>query len=549
MSTATWAPALAAWMTVGLVTSGVLSAMALLLQWLARGAFATRAVWSVALLATIGLSVTQPMRQAEPTPTNGRAWPAVTLVAAANAPRVPTVWARIDHAVRDAATGAQQGVRSMATASASTVRGWPITAQWALLLLCPLASLGMLALGAWSYRTQRMALRAAQIMSIDETMVHVSPSFGPAVFGTRDPRVVVPRWMLDRSADEIRLVLQHEQAHIAARDPLLLLSGCLALALLPWNPFAWFMLSRLRLAIELDCDARVLAAGASTRRYGALLIDLSAASAPLPALTGAPAFSHRASHLERRIRTMTTRPGSLRTTRRVMAIAITSGALLAACGAELPTSAELEGMDVTAAQQRAEKLTAPAAVTEFVIDGKAATAVEARGLLAERIATIDIRKKSKDANVISITTRDAKGTSQVTERNVSRVAGDVGSIVFSAAGDGSEKVVIGTKTSDAVGGLVIRTDTLGARTVVMLRADGTTGDSTRTLRLGRAISFSGSTPPSDVLIIVDGVKATQADLRMSADRIQSVEVIKGAAAEKLYGPEGAKGVIRVTTKK
>lgn len=549
MSAATWAPALAAWMTVGLVTSAVLAAMALLLHWLARGAFATRAVWSVALLATIGLSVTQPMRQAEPTPTSGRAWSSVMLVAATGSPRVPTAWERIDHAAREAATGAQQSVRSMAMASASTVRGWPMTAQWALLLLFPLASLGMLALGAWSYRTQRRALRSAQVMSIDETTVHVSPSFGPAVFGTRDPRVVIPRWMLDRSADEIRLVLQHEQAHIAAGDPLLLLTGCLTLALLPWNPFVWFMLSRLRLAIELDCDARVLAAGASTRRYGALLIDLSAASAPLPALTGAPAFSHRASHLERRIRNMTTRPGSLRTTRRFMAIAITSGALLAACGAELPTSAELEGMDVTAAQQRAEKLTAPAAVTEYVIDGKAATAVEARGLLAERIATIDIRKKTKDANVISITTRDAKGTSQVTERNATKVAGDVGSIVFRATGDGSEKVVIGTKISDAVGGLVIRADTLGASTAVMLRADGTTGDSTRTLKVGRAISFSGSTPPSDVLIIVDGVKGTQADLKMSADRIQSVEVIKGAAAEKLYGPEGAKGVIRVTTKK
>ncbi len=549
MSAATWAPALAAWMTVGLVTSGVLAAMALLLHWLARGAFATRAVWSVALMATIGLSVTQPMRQATPTPTNSRDWSSVTIVAAAGAPRAPTVWERIDHTARDAATGAQQSVRSMATASANTVRGWPISAQWALLLLCPLTSLGMLALGAWSYRTQRRALRSAQVMSIDETTVHVSPSFGPAVFGTRDPRVVIPRWMLDRSADEIRLVLQHEQAHIAAGDPLLLLSGCLALALLPWNPFAWFMLSRLRLAIELDCDARVLAAGASTRRYGALLIDLSAASAPLPALTGAPAFSHRASHLERRIRNMTTRPGSLRTTRRLMAIALTSGALLAACGAELPTSAELEGMDVTAAQQRAEKLTAPAAVTEYVIDGKVASAVEARGLVAERIATINIRKKSKDANVIAITTRDAKGKVEERELTASNATGTVDSIVFRAKGDVREEVVIGSKALVTVSGVAIRADTLGAGNAVLVRAGGTSGDTTRALRLGRGISVSGAVQPSDVLIFVDGVKATEAAMKMSPDRIQSVEVIKGAAAEKLYGPEGAKGVIRITTKK
>uniref|UniRef100_UPI0033411ED2 M56 family metallopeptidase n=1 Tax=Gemmatimonas sp. TaxID=1962908 RepID=UPI0033411ED2 len=293
-------------------------------------------------------------------------------------------------------------------------------------------------------------------------------------------------------------------------DPLLLLSGCLALALLPWNPFAWFMLSRLRLAIELDCDARVLAAGASTRRYGALLIDLSAASAPLPALTGAPAFSHRASHLERRIRNMTTRPGSLRTTRRFMAIALTSGALLAACGAELPTSAELEGMDVTAAQQRAEKLTAPAAVTEYVIDGKTASAVEARGLVAERIATINIRKKSRDANVISIVTRNATGTVL-------------------------EERPIGKSVEGAVNGLAFRVDTLAANKAVLLRPDSRTADTTRI---------------EGLMILVDNVRSTPAEMnKLSPTKIESVEIIKGAGAEKLYGPEGAKGVIRITTKK
>ncbi|MCO4098868.1 MAG: hypothetical protein HEQ38_05595 [Gemmatimonas sp.] len=489
MSAATWAPALAAWMTVGLVTSGVLAAMALLLHWLARGAFATRAVWSVALLATIGLSVTQPMRQAEPTPTNGRAWSAVTLVAAANAPRVPTVWERIDHTARDAATGAQQSVRSMATASAGTVRGWPVIAQWALLLLCPLASLGMLALGAWSYRTQRLALRTAQVMSIDATTVHVSPSFGPAVFGTRDPRVVIPRWMLERSADEIRLVLQHEHAHIAAGDPLLLLSGCLALALLPWNPFAWFMFSRLRLAIELDCDARVLAAGASTRRYGALLIDLSAASAPLPALTGAPAFSHRASHLERRIRTMTTRSGSFRTLRQLFAGVLATCTLLAACGAELPTSAELEGMDVAAAQRRLARLSATAAVTEFVVDGKASTEIAAQSIAAERIASIDIRKKSREANVISITTRTSFGSVEKT------------------------------------------------------KPIGTNVESTISVQTSSPNSFDG-------LILLDNVRITPAEMnKLSPNKIESVEIIKGADAEKVYGAKGSEGVIKITTKR
>jgi TonB-dependent SusC/RagA subfamily outer membrane receptor len=100
-----------------------------------------------------------------------------------------------------------------------------------------------------------------------------------------------------------------------------------------------------------------------------------------------------------------------------------------------------------------------------------------------------------------------------------------------------------------VSGVVIRADTLGASNAVLLRADGATGDTTRTLRLGRSVAFRGVGQPSDVLVFVDGVKATEAAMKMSPDRIQSIEVIKGAAAEKLYGPEGAKGVIRITTKK
>jgi len=63
------------------------------------------------------------------------------------------------------------------------------------------------------------------------------------------------------------------------------------------------------------------------------------------------------------------------------------------------------------------------------------------------------------------------------------------------------------------------------------------------------MAFVPAGKSSEVLIFVDGVKATESAMKMPPDRIQSIEVIKGAAAEKLYGPEGAKGVIRITTKK
>jgi TonB-dependent SusC/RagA subfamily outer membrane receptor len=55
------------------------------------------------------------------------------------------------------------------------------------------------------------------------------------------------------------------------------------------------------------------------------------------------------------------------------------------------------------------------------------------------------------------------------------------------------------------------------------------------------------------LFIVDGVivsesRADQSFVSSPAD-IESIEVIKGAAAEQLYGPRAAHGVISITTKK
>jgi TonB-dependent SusC/RagA subfamily outer membrane receptor len=172
---------------------------------------------------------------------------------------------------------------------------------------------------------------------------------------------------------------------------------------------------------------------------------------------------------------MTERPVAHTTTRRLASLSLGALALIAACGAELPTSAELEGMDVTAAQQRTAALAPALGTTRFVIDGKEVTEAEAKALNANRIASISIRKLDKKTGELRIATR--------------------------GAGDTASAPLASVKST-----------------------------------------FEG-------LIFVDGVKATEEAMKMSPDRIQSIEVIKGAAAEKLYGPEGAKGVIRITTKK
>ena len=132
----------------------------------------------------------------------------------------------------------------------------------------------------------------------------VSPAVGPAVVGALAPRVVIPQWALSLDAPARALMLRHEREHIRARDPLLLLGGALATTFAPWNAALWLIVRRLRLAIEIDCDQRVLRASAQRREYGELLLTVGARqSAPLPFATS---LAERRPFLERRIRAMTT---------------------------------------------------------------------------------------------------------------------------------------------------------------------------------------------------------------------------------------------------
>src|SRR6185312_13070046 len=92
----------------------------------------------------------------------------------------------------------------------------------------------------------------------------------------------------------------HEREHVVACDQLLLLAGVLCVSVAPWNPLLWWQLRRLRFAIEVDCDARVLRQGTDPRRYGEMLLAVSERHARTP--LAAVALTEPASHLERRIR-------------------------------------------------------------------------------------------------------------------------------------------------------------------------------------------------------------------------------------------------------
>ncbi len=87
-------------------------------------------------------------------------------------------------------------------------------------------------------------------------------------------RIVVPIWALELRPSALALLLEHEHEHIRARDHWLLAGGLGLLLLFPINPFLWWQFSRLKLAIEMDCDARVLSGRQDVRSYAALLLDV-----------------------------------------------------------------------------------------------------------------------------------------------------------------------------------------------------------------------------------------------------------------------------------
>jgi TonB family protein len=160
----------------------------------------------------------------------------------------------------------------------------------------------VLILLASSFVALRRAARGWEERVCEETPVWVSETLGPAVLGLTRQRIVVPRWVLTLPEESRRLLLLHEREHARAGDARLVVLAYLAAVAFPWNPVVWWQVGRLRHAIEMDCDARVLRRGGSIRSYGALLLTVGGRRSGQPLL--AAAFGERSTRLEQRIRTL-----------------------------------------------------------------------------------------------------------------------------------------------------------------------------------------------------------------------------------------------------
>jgi bla regulator protein BlaR1 len=142
--------------------------------------------------------------------------------------------------------------------------------------------------------------------TVSGASVFVTNDVGPAVVGLMRPRIVVPRWVTLALPSHQAAVIAHEQAHLEARDPQLFTLALALLVFMPWNLPLWWQLRRLRYAIEIDCDARVLKGGVDPAHYGETLIVVGERQS---AYVGAvAAMSESKSFLEERIEHMIRKP-------------------------------------------------------------------------------------------------------------------------------------------------------------------------------------------------------------------------------------------------
>lgn len=194
----------------------------------------------------------------------------------------------------------------------------------------------LFAIAIWRLVQRRQAW---QKVSVDGHSVLVSEAEGPAIVGFIRSVIVVPKWALAESERVRSLIMAHELEHQRAGDHLLSALALVATVTQPWNPAVWWIARRLRVALEVDCDSRVLRRGSDPRTYGLLLLEAGsrAAGCRLPI----PALSRPLSSLEERLQIITAerRSGRMRAARLALV-----GLILIATAAFMPEPGALHCM-------------------------------------------------------------------------------------------------------------------------------------------------------------------------------------------------------------
>jgi TonB family protein len=215
-------------------------------------------------------------------------------------------------------------------------------------VLWMVASVAVVILLARAQRTllrERARWQQARVLGRD---VFLSPNRGPAIAGVLRPWIILPRWVLALDERELGMVLLHEEEHVRAGDSALLALALVLVVLTAWNPFTWWQLGRLRLAVEVDCDRRVLGQIPDRRTYGQSLLTVAGRTAR-PSF-GWAAFAEGSSSLQRRILAMTATTSRWTGLGGVLLVILGVVVGVQACGVENPMGSETLAPEETPAQ-------------------------------------------------------------------------------------------------------------------------------------------------------------------------------------------------------
>ncbi len=196
------------------------------------------------------------------------------------------------------------------------------------------SALLLLAFAGLVVRTRRLRRRWEGEEAAGQSVL-ISHDLGPAVVGYIKPEIVLPEWCRNLEESTLDLILDHEREHLKAWDLRLILTSAVFPILFPWHLPLWWQFKRLRLAVEGDCDLRVVRKHPElTRPYLELLLKVGGTPASTPALVAM--LSELEETLERRIKIMTM-PFPKKPLLRGMVLTAVGGIFLAvACWAPSP---------------------------------------------------------------------------------------------------------------------------------------------------------------------------------------------------------------------
>jgi TonB-dependent SusC/RagA subfamily outer membrane receptor len=497
-----------------------------------------RLVWAVMMCVSVAFPF-----MALVFPSSAPGVPADTAVAAATSPTVATV-----------PVGLYETFSSVG--SALEALDVPLMVGWTML------SATLLVLLLWSSGRLVKERRSWQWARLGDRPVLLSRDTGPAVVGFFGSSIVIPNWVLEAERELQQVISRHEEQHVRAGDLRLWLSFLVVNVLVPWNVALWWQLRRLSLAIEADCDARVLARGVDVHQYGSLLLEVRrrANSRPLPAL----AFTRTKSALAWRVHLMTWNPRN-RIGRALSAAAATGALALLACETPLPEQPELGPPESTAVRQQTvgEGAVLDVAKPLELDEGTVLDVTKPLGLDEGAVLDVAMPLELVEGEIVgsqtpviyvdgirfhaeSLETVVADGGRRGLRLPHMQISPDAIESIEVIKG-AQAKALYGEKAANGVVTITTR-DTSAIRDTIANQSDETplevvVPEATPKEPLTEALS-------RDPLVLIDGeMVGREAVEALDPKDIESVEIIKGPAAEALYGQRAANGVISITTRR